>query len=145
VCLAVLSVPVISFSVNKAGDFIDAQAAMVTGDLATRTRVFKEQSFELNSLTHDRLRNALTVYYDEVIQNLVHALSDRISAAQRLPKLDQAIPLVLCGGTASPSGFLEHFGKLLHGQKFPLKISEVRVSPDPLHSTARGALMAALC
>jgi hypothetical protein len=41
VCLAVLSVPVISFSVSKAGDYIDSQAAMVTGNLAIRMRVQK--------------------------------------------------------------------------------------------------------
>jgi hypothetical protein len=145
VCLAVLSVPVISFSVNKAGDFIDAQAALATGDLATRTRVFKEQNFQLNGLTDDRVRNALTVYYEEVIQNLVRALHERLSAAQRLPKLDQAIPLVLSGGTVSPQGFLQNFGKAMQGRNLPLRLSEVRVSPDPLNSTARGALMAALC
>lgn len=145
ICLAVLSVPVISFSVNKAGDFIDTQAALATGDLATRTRVFKEQSFQLNGLTNDRVRNALTVYYDEVIQTLVRTLHERVAAAQRLPKLDQAIPLVLSGGTASPQGFLNNFGKAMQGRDFPLRLSEVRVSSDPLNSTARGALMAALC
>jgi hypothetical protein len=145
VCLAVLSVPVISFSVDKAGDFIDAQAALATGDLATRTRIFKEQSFQLNGLTNDRVRNALNVYYEEVIENLVRALNDRVSAAQRLPKLDQAIPLVLSGGTVSPQGFLNNFGKAMHGRNFPLRLSEVRISSDPLNSTSRGALMAALC
>jgi hypothetical protein len=145
VCLAVLSVPVISFSINKAGDFIDNQAALATGDLATRTRVFKEQSFQLNGLTNDRVRNALTVYYEEVIENLVRSLHDRLSAAQKLPKLDQAIPLVLSGGTVSPQGFLTNFGKAMSDRSFPLRLSEVRVSSDPLNSTARGALMAALC
>jgi hypothetical protein len=145
VCLAVLSVPVINFSVSKAGDFIDTQAALATGDLATRTRVFKEQSFQLNGLSNDRVRNALTVYYDEVIQNLVRSLHDHISAAQRLPKLEHAIPLVLSGGTVSPQGFLQSFGKAMSGRNFPLRLSEVRVSADPLNSTARGALMAALC
>jgi hypothetical protein len=45
VCLAVLSVPVINFAVPKAGDFIDVQAAAVTGELATRMRVQKELNF----------------------------------------------------------------------------------------------------
>jgi hypothetical protein len=130
---------------SKAGDFIDAQAALVTGDLATRLRVQKEQSFHLNGLGSDRIKNALTVYYEEMIMNLVEALRDHISAAQRLPKLDQAIPLVLSGGTAAPKGFLDHFGKVLGAADFPVKLSELRVSADPLNSTARGALMAALC
>jgi hypothetical protein len=145
VCLSVLSVPVISFSVPKAGDFIDTQAALVTGDVATRLRVHKEESFHLNGLGSDRVQNALTVYYQEMIQALVEALRDHISAARRLPKLDQAIPLVVSGGTAAPPGFLDHFGKALRALDFPVRLSELRVSADPLNSTARGCLMAALC
>lgn len=144
-CLAVLSVPVLTFAVPKAGDFIDSQAAAVTGDLSTRLRVLKESAFRLNGLTGDRTANALTVYYQEVIANLTSALRAQISATQRLPKLDQAIPLVLSGGTVMPKGFLEHFLAALKSQDFPVRLSEVRLSPDPLNSTARGALMAALC
>jgi hypothetical protein len=144
-CLAVLSVPVLTFAVPKAGDFIDSQAAAVTGDMATRLRVLKENGFRLNGLTADRTTNALTVYYQEVISNLTAALSSHIAATQRLPKLDQAIPLVVTGGTAMPKGFLEHFSTALKAQDFPVRLSEVRLSADPLNSTARGALMAALC
>jgi hypothetical protein len=144
-CLAVLSVPVLTFAIPKAGDFIDAQAAAVTGDLATRLRVIKEATFRLNGLTSDRTANALTVYYQEVIANLTATLRTHIAATQRLPKLDQAIPLVLSGGTAMPKGFLEQFSAALKAQDFPVRLSEVRLSADPLNSTARGALMAAMC
>jgi hypothetical protein len=145
VCLAVLSVPVISFSVPKAGDFIDTQAAKVTAELATRIRVQKEQSFSLNGMSSDRVQNALTVYYREMIEHLVEALRTHIAATQRLPRLEQSVPLVLSGGTAMPKGFVEQFSTALRGVDFPLRLSDVRVSPDALNSTARGALMAALC
>jgi len=144
-CLAVLSVPVLSFSVPKAGDYIDNQAAAVTGELATRLRVQKEHSFHLNGLTSDRTRNALTVYYQDVINNLATSLRSHISATQRLPKLDQAVPLVLSGGTVMPNGFLEQFSTAMRAKEFPVRLSEIRQSADPLNSTARGALMAALC
>ncbi len=145
VCLAVLSVPVISFSVPRAGDYIDTQAALVTGDIATRIRVHKEQSFRLNGFTTDRLQNALTVYYNEAIASLVESLRAHISSMQRLPRLEQSIPLVVSGGTSVPKGFLDHFTTALRANELPVKLSEVRVSADPLNSTARGALMAALC
>lgn len=145
VCLAMLSVPVISFSVPKAGDFIDANAAQVTGDRANRLRVSKEKAFQLNGFTADRAHNALTVYYQEVIADLIGSLRARIASAQKLPKLEQSVPLVLSGGTVMPKGFLDHFTRILQAEEFPLRLSEVRVSGDPLHSTARGALMAALC
>jgi hypothetical protein len=145
VCLAVLSVPVFAFSIPKAGDFIDNQAALVTGDLAIRMRIQKEQAFHLNGLNGERVQDALTVYYQEVLVNLVETLRNHISSAQRLPRLEQSIPLVLSGGTAMPGGFLERFLAVLHDHELPVKLSEVRVSADPLNSTARGALMAALC
>lgn len=145
VCLAVLSVPVISFSIPKAGDYIDASAAMVTGEMATRMRIQKEQSFHFNGLNSDRVHNALTVYYREVINSLMEALQGHISATQRLPKLDQAIPLVVSGGTAMPAGFLDQFSQALRASSFPVPLSEIRLSADALNSTARGALMAALC
>ena len=145
VCLAVLSVPVINFAVPKAGDFIDVQAAAVTGELATRMRVQKELNFTVNGLSGDRVQNALTVYYDDVIQTLANTLRSTISSTQRLPKLDQSVPIVLSGGTTIPKGFLKRFTAALKVEDFPIKISEIRVSEDPLNSTARGALMAALC
>jgi hypothetical protein len=145
VCLAVLSVPVLSFSVRKAGDFIDSQSALVTGDMATRLRVQKEQGFRLNGMNGSRVNNALTVYYDEVIENLVKSLKASISSAPKLPKITQAIPLVLAGGTVIPEGFFERFRAALQTNELPVKLSEVRVSSEPLNSTARGLLMAALC
>jgi hypothetical protein len=146
ICLAVLSVPVISFSIPRAGDFIDAQAALVTGDLANRTRVQKEQAaFRLHGMNGDRVNNALSVYYDEVIENLVKSLKENISSAQKLPKLTQAIPLVLAGGTVIPEGFQDRFRIALQSNELPVKLSEVRISTEPLNATARGALMAALC
>jgi len=145
ICLAILSVPVLSFSVLKAGDFIDAQSALVTGDVATRMRVHKEQGFRLNGMNGNRVNNALTVYYDQVIENLVMALKENISSATRLPRLTQPIPLVLAGGTVMPDGFFERFKSSLQANELPVKLSEVRVSAEPLSSTARGLLMAALC
>jgi len=145
VCLAVLSVPVIHFAIPKAGDFIDTQAAAVTGELATRMRVQKELNFVVNGFSSDRVQNALTVYYDDMIQTLANTLRSTISSSQRLPKLDHSVPIVLSGGTAIPKGFLSRFTTALQTEDFPLKISEIRVAEDPLNSTARGALMAALC
>jgi len=145
ICLAFRSVPVISFSVPKAGDFIDDNAALVIGERVNRLRISKEKTFQLNGFTSDRAHNALTVYYQEVIADLLGSLRERITSARKVPKLEQSVPMVLSGGTAMPKGFLDHFMKILQAEEFPLRLSEVRVSGDPLHSTARGALMAALC
>src|SRR5580692_697897 len=124
VCLAELSVPVISFSIAKAGDFIDTHAAAVTGERATRMRVQKEQTFELNgNQGDDRVQNALTVYHDDVIRTLTNALRSKIASSQKLPKLNRPVPVVLSGGTAMPKGFLDRFAASLRARDFPVRVS----------------------
>jgi hypothetical protein len=98
----------------------------------------------LNGPGGDRVQNALTVYHDDVIRTLTNALRTKISSAHQLPKLNRPVPIVLSGGTAMPKGFIERFVTALRTDEFPVRISDVRLSADPLNATARGALMAAL-
>jgi hypothetical protein len=51
---------------------------------------------------------------------------------------------VLSGGTALPEGFRDRFERILAEQNFPIEVSEIRMAADPLHTAARGALVAAL-
>jgi hypothetical protein len=80
-----------------------------------------------------------------MIGNLARSLREQISNTKKLPKIGHPIPLVVSGGTSMPKGFLECFTSALKEQELPVRLSEVRMSADPLNSTARGALMAALC
>jgi hypothetical protein len=144
VCLAYLSVPVASFSIPKAGDYIDASAASVTGELANRIRILKEQTFYLNGQGGDKIQQALGVYYDEVIHAVIHGMKQALATARGVPRLGKPVPLVLSGGTAMPKGFRERFEKILREGGFPIEVSEVRLAADPLNTTAKGALMAAL-
>jgi hypothetical protein len=145
VCFAYLSVPILSFSVPKAGDFIDASAASVMGERANRVRILKEQSFHMNGHFEDKFKQVVGVYYDDVIQTLVTALKNAFTGASNMPKLARPIPLVLSGGSAMPQGFRERFEKILGESKFPIELSEIRMAADPLTTTAKGALVAALC
>lgn len=145
VCFAYLSVPILSFSIPKAGDFIDASAASVMGERANRVRILKEQSFQMNGHFEDKFRQVVGVYYDDVIQTLVTALKHAFTGASNMPKLARPIPLVLSGGSAMPKGFRERFEKILADSKFPVELSEIRMAADPLTATAKGALVAALC
>jgi len=144
VCLSWLSMPVIAFSVPKAGDFIDAGAAAVTGELATRIRLMKEESFHFNGHFSGKIQQALAVYYDDVIQTLVEAIREGLAGGSRIPKQGRPIPVVLSGGTACPAGFAKRFESALKSAELPIEISEVRVAGEPLTATARGALIAAM-
>jgi hypothetical protein len=144
VCLSYLSVPVVSFSIPKAGDFIDASAASVTGERANHIRILKEQSFFLNGHYENKLQQVLTVYYDDMIQSLVTGLCNAFQKARNLPKLSRPIPLVLSGGTAMPKGFRDRFEKILRASDFPIELSEIRLAVEPLTTSAKGALVAAV-
>ena len=145
VCLAYLSVPVISFSIPKAGDYIDSGAASVTGERANRMRILKEQSFHINGHFTDKRQQVLNVYYDDMLRSLVDGLRNSFQNARNVPKSSRPIPLVLSGGTAMPAGFRDRFEKILRESEFPIDLSEIRMATEPLTATAKGALVAALC
>jgi hypothetical protein len=144
VCLAYLSVPVLSFSIPKAGDYIDLNAAQVTGERANRVRLAKEDSFHFNGFFADKMQQVIGVYYDDMLRSLVAGLREAFARTSNLPKFNRSIPIVLSGGTALPAGFRDRFEKLLWEQEFPITVSEIRLAEKPLYSTAKGALTCAL-
>ena len=144
VCLAYLSVPVFSFSIPKAGDYIDSSVANLRGEPATRIRTIKEESFHFNGHFTNKIHQALSDSYDDMIQALVAALRDTFASVQNMPKLNRPIPLVLSGGSVLAPGFRDRFEKTLRETELPVAISEVRLAANPMQSTARGALVAAL-
>jgi len=144
VCLAYLSVPVLSFSIPKAGDYIDNNTATVTGERSNRVRIVKEDSFHLNGFFADKLQQVLGVYYDEMIQSLVNGMKQAFSNSRSLPKSGRNLPIVLSGGTALPEGFRDRFEKIFSEAELPITATEIRLAADPLHSSAKGALVAAL-
>jgi hypothetical protein len=144
VCLAYLSVPVISFSVTKAGDYIDRSTGSVTGESSTRVKMTKEASLDLTRKPKDKVEEALHIYYDEVIRTLVKQLNASLGKASHVPKMDRAVPVVLAGGTSRPKGFQDKFEQVLRESECPIEISEVRLSSRPMQATAAGALVAAV-
>ena len=134
----------LSFSVPKAGDYIDNNTATVTGERANRVRIAKEDSFHLNGFFADKLHQVLGVYYDEMIQSLVNGMKQAFANAHSLPKSGRNLPIVLSGGTALPQGFKDRFAKILSDSDLPITPTEIRMAADPLHTSAKGALVAAL-
>lgn len=144
VCFSYLSVPVLSFSIAKAGDYIDNSAASMIGERANRIRLAKEGSFHFNGFFTDKVQQVISVYYDDMIKSLVTGLREAFSNARNMPRLNRPIPLVLSGGTALPEGFRQRFEKIYRESDVPVELSEVRLAANPLETAAKGALIAAL-
>ena len=142
--LAFLSIPSIMFSIAKGGDYIDHAVGSVVGESATRIKVIKEEGINLGRAPRDKIEKALHIYYEDLVESLVEALRRAMSRAEKMPKTDRPLPIVIAGGSAKPRGFKELFERALKGHSLPVEISGVRLAGDPLTATARGALIAAM-
>ncbi len=144
VCLAYLSVPVFTFAVEKGGDDVDEAVGEVTGETATRVKAIKEEGLDLTHKTRSKVGGALHIYYQDLIETVVESIAEALSSAERMPRLDRPLPVVLGGGAALPKGFAQRFARALETAKLPIALGEVKLARDPLTATARGALLAAV-
>ncbi|CAN2041317.1 Mad28-3 [Candidatus Magnetomoraceae bacterium gMMP-15] len=137
ICLSYLAVPVVSFSIQTGGDYIDNMVGNAVNEPATTIKTIKENELDLSLPPKDRIMMAMHIYYDDLIQQLLDSLKKGISA----PTFSGSIPIVISGGTAKPKGFKEKFEKALKNYKLPVEISNVRLAEDMLNTTAKGALI----
>ncbi|CAM2057480.1 hypothetical protein actin like protein [Desulfovibrionales bacterium] len=144
ICLSYLSFPVITFSIQMAGDYIDKMAGLAVAEPATKIKGIKETELDLAREPRDAIHTALHIYYDEVIYKLLAGLQRVLAASDKLPKIATPVPIVLSGGTAMPRGCQSKVAKALDRHQLPIEIAEVRLAHDPLNATARGALVMAL-
>ncbi|MEK6869486.1 MAG: hypothetical protein AABX74_04605 [Nanoarchaeota archaeon] len=144
VCLSFKAVPVFSFSLTKAGDWIDQQVSMAVNETASKVCAIKETSLDLSK--HDNLtkiESALSIYYNHLIEYVIENVKEEFSRTEKAPQIDKPIDIVLSGGTSMPKGFAERFKEIFEKSKFPLKIGEVKLASNQLRAVANGALVAA--
>ena len=79
-------------------------------------KVLKEEGLDLSRAPKDKFEKALSIYYEDLVESLVEALRKALAKAEKLPKTDRPLPIVLSGGTAKPRGFSELFEKTLRSQ-----------------------------
>ncbi|MFQ5853533.1 MAG: hypothetical protein ACE5JU_23490 [Candidatus Binatia bacterium] len=144
VCFAFKSVPVLTFSLAIAGDWIDHKAALAVGEKASLICSIKESSLNLSRREGlSKVENALSICYDKLIGYVIDKVKTEIGKKVRIPKLPEPLTIILSGGSASPRGFAERFTRALRDSSFPFEIGEVRMAKDPFASVATGALVAA--
>lgn len=144
VCVSFMSMPMISFSIPKGGDYIDESVASVLNETSTRVRLLKEDTLDLSRPPRDEITSAMHIYYEDVLQTLMMKLRDELEGSRHLPTLDRPLPIVISGGTAKPPGFLQKFESMFKASNLPIQISEIRVAKDPLTTTALGCYVAAM-
>lgn len=142
VCLAYLSIPVVSFSIQKAGNYIDKQVSACTGELLYNVTATKENNFNLLAKPADHVDRALRIYYHDVVKTVVEGMKSMFRKVD-LP-INGPIPIVFSGGVMKTEGLLAAFDKALKSTKLAVEFSRVQQANDPATSVVRGALVKAM-
>lgn len=145
IALAYMTMPIMEFSVQNSGDWIDEQSAQAIGSTASRMCAIKEKGVNLLD-PQTREEEALVVYYRSLISRTLKKIAEQFRKSQSDTELKTAIPLVISGGTSLAKGFVPLFEDVFetkYKSKFPIEISEIRHAEDPMTSVAEGLLVQA--
>ena len=144
VCFSYLSIPAVTYSIQKGGDFIDQTVGCSVGESATTIKGIKERELDLRRTPRNNIEHGLHAAYDDLFTTLVESLARILNGSDNVPRLNQAVPLVLSGGTVLPPGSRDRFESLLSEVDLPIRISNVAQARHPLYATAQGAYMMAV-
>lgn len=144
VALAINTIEGLSFSVARAGDWIDRGAAKSVGSTQARICAIKEGGIDI-AKPAGREQEAIAFYYKAMIEYVFDQIAARMLMIKGQFALQRSIPLVVSGGTAMAGGFMDLFEQVLAAKrkKLPVEISEVRRAGEPLNAVAYGMLVQA--
>ncbi len=143
VCASYRSVPLISFSMTRGGDWIDKSTAKVLNMPISQVTTLKEQGMNLKS-PKNREEEALGIYYRNYIRYFLENMANVFSKAQETPQFSEPVDIVFAGGSSLVGGFIEVVKEELVNVKLGLEVNEIRISEDPFTSVARGCLFQAI-
>lgn len=143
VCVAYKSMPALTFSTSRGGDWVDNNVAQVLGIKPSKAALLKEKGVDLMA-PKNREEDAIAIYYRNLINYTLTNIKDRFEAAENMPTFPDPIVIVFSGGTSLPTNFIKLVREVFQEMEFPLEVKEIRQAEDALHATAKGALTAAL-
>jgi hypothetical protein len=143
ICVAYKSIPALSFSTSRAGDWIDRNVATVLGIKASRASAIKEKGINILQ-PKNREEEAVEIYYRNLISYTLENIKHRFESASGMPSFPDPVEIVCAGGTSLVGGFIEVFKQEFEAIKFPIQVKNIRRADDALFSVAKGCLVAAL-
>lgn len=142
VAFSLFGAEVFSFSIVNSGDWIDKQAAKATGE--TTTFINREKmKIDLSKEPTTMVERAIKMQYELMIERTIAGIKKGLESVSKKTRLEDAVDIVVAGGTASPPGFDTMFKTQILAAKLPIQVGEVIRPADPLYSVAKGCLIAA--
>jgi len=143
------AVPVLTFSLNMGGDWIDQRSSMASGVISSKATLIKETRLNLadpfsniGNKREKRIIEALVFYYNELINYSVKSIYDRLNEMSDV-SLPDSLPIIVSGGTSLVSGFVDSIKSHISQFEFPFDISDIKHATDPLTAVAEGCLIKA--
>lgn len=146
IAVAYKGIEALTFSTARAGDWIDQNVARDLAIVPNRVTNDKEKYMKLRgevSITNKkkkRVLEALYYYYkalvDYTVKKIINEFNEKVDI-----EVDQAIPIIVSGGTSLPDGFDELFKDVISEHELPFEVSEIRRAKNPLTAVANGLLI----
>ena len=143
--LSYKSIPLITMSVARSGDYVDESAAKASGVSPAKICAIKEKGVDLLNPVGLQ-QEAIAIYYKTLIRYAVTKFIEEIkkknvTAQMELP---ESIPVVVGGGTSLPINFMEILKEEVKRLKgFPFSVTDIRHAKNPLFAVSRGLLIMA--
>jgi len=141
-CIAYKSVPCLSFSVARGGDWIDNNVADVLGVPRSKATALKERGIDIRA-PQRREEEAVAIYYRSLISYVLENVKSRFESGDSMPSFNEPIDIVCAGGTSMVGGFIEVFREEFAKIDFPIPIGRIFCSDEALTAVAKGCLVAA--
>ena len=141
ICVAYKSMPALTFSTARSGDWVDLNVAQVLGIKTAKAAMIKEKGVDLMS-PKNREEDAVAIYYRNLVKYNLTNIAERFQAAENMPTFKDPVSIVFSGGTSLAGGFIELVRTVFKELDFPIPVKELRMAKDPLNATAKGALVA---
>lgn len=133
----------IEFSLSRAGDWIDENAAKAIGERSTKMISVKEAGVDLLA-PKNRHEESISIFYRNFIAYVVKNFEKKLSQVEDIPEFPEPISVVLAGGTSLVKSFDVVFKQEIDKIKLPFRIKEIRLAEDQLFAVAKGCLYSAL-
>lgn len=141
-CIAYKSIPCVSFSVARGGDWIDKNVANVLGVPRSKATHIKERGIDIRD-PKSREEEAVAIYYRSLISYVLQNIKARFEAGQNMPSFQNPIDIACAGGTSMVGGFIEVFRDEFAKIDFPIPVGRIFRSEEALTAVAKGCLVAA--
>jgi hypothetical protein len=137
------SIPALSFSTSRAGDWIDKNVAHVLGVKVNRATAIKEKGIDIMK-PKNREEEAVVIYYRNLISYTLTNIKEKFQKTENTPNFPEPVDIVCAGGSSMIKGFTNVFKEEIKKMDLPIPIADVRLADEPLYATAKGCLLAGL-